>query len=42
MRRRQWFFLGLLGTLIGMAVRIVRGRTREEPGPARWDPPARA
>jgi hypothetical protein len=39
MRKRQWFLLGLLGTLIGMAVRLVRGRTQPDTGPTRWDRP---
>ena len=42
MRKRQWFLLGLIGTLIGVAMRLVRGRSREEQGPSRWDPPAGA
>jgi len=28
-RKRQWFFLGLLGTVVGLAVRLVRGRRTE-------------
>jgi hypothetical protein len=39
-RKRQWFFLGVLGTLIGMAVRLVRGRRGEPSGPTRWDTPS--
>jgi hypothetical protein len=40
MRKRQWFFLGLLGTLIGVAVRLVKGRQAPDSGPTRWDPPS--
>ena len=39
MRKRQWFLLGLLGTLVGMAVRLVRGRRAEQIELGRWDPP---
>jgi hypothetical protein len=39
-RKRQWFFLGLLGTVVGLAVRLVRGRRREEVELGRWEPPA--
>ena len=28
--KRRWFLLGLLGTVVGLAVRLVRGR-REDP-----------
>jgi hypothetical protein len=40
MRKRQWFFLGLLGTLIGMAVRLVKGRSSDDAGTTKWDPPS--
>ena len=39
MRKRQWFLLGLLGTIVGMAVRVVRGRRGEAPELGRWEPP---
>jgi hypothetical protein len=39
MRKRQWFFLGLLGTLVGMAVKLVRGRRQEQVELGRWEPP---
>jgi hypothetical protein len=35
-RKRQWFLLGLLGTLVGMAVRLVRRRQGDTGG---WEPP---
>jgi hypothetical protein len=30
MRKRRWFLLGLIGTLVGMAVKVVRGRREDE------------
>ncbi len=39
MRKRRWFLLGLLGTLVGMAVRVVRGRRGETAELGRWEPP---
>ena len=39
MRKRRWFFLGLVGTLIGMAVRLVRGRRDEQVDLGRWELP---
>jgi hypothetical protein len=38
MRKSQWFWLGLFGTLVGMAVRLVRGR-RGHADLDRWEPP---
>jgi hypothetical protein len=40
MRKRRWFLLGLLGTIVGMAVRLVRGRRQEQIELGRWEPPA--
>ena len=40
MRKRQWFLLGLLGTVIGMAVRLLRGRRDEQVELGRWETPA--
>jgi hypothetical protein len=40
MRKRQWFFLGLLGTVVGLAVRLVRGRRHEGVELGSWEPPA--
>ena len=37
MRKRQWFLLGLLGTVIGMAVRLLRGRRDEQVELGRWE-----
>jgi hypothetical protein len=37
-RKRQWFFLGLLGSVVGLAVRLVRGR-RSEPDVTGFQPP---
>lgn len=28
--KRRWFLLGLLGTVVGLAVRLVRGRRPEQ------------
>jgi hypothetical protein len=39
MRKRQWFLLGLLGTVVGLAVRLVRGRRQESTGPGSWETP---
>jgi len=39
MRKRQWFWLGLFGTLVGMAVRAVRGRRGGQADLGRWEPP---
>jgi hypothetical protein len=36
-KKRQWFLLGLLGTLVGMAVRLVRRRQGDDTG--KWEPP---
>jgi hypothetical protein len=33
MRKRQWFLLGLLGTVVGLAVRLVRGRRPDASSP---------
>jgi hypothetical protein len=38
-KKRQWFFLGLLGTVVGLAVRLVRGRRHDPYEKSRWDPP---
>jgi hypothetical protein len=38
-RKRQWFLLGLLGTLVGMAVKLVRGRREDQVTLGRWDAP---
>jgi hypothetical protein len=38
-RKRQWFLLGLLGTVIGMAVRLVRGRREDQVKLGRWESP---
>ena len=37
MRKRRWFLLGLLGTLVGMAVKLVRGRRQEQIELCRWE-----
>jgi hypothetical protein len=39
MRKRRWFLLGLLGTVVGMAVRLLRGRRDDQVQLGRWDPP---
>jgi hypothetical protein len=39
-RKRQWFLLGLLGTVVGMAVRLLRGRRDDQVQLGRWDTPA--
>ena len=39
MRKRQWFLLGLLGTVVGMAVRLLRGRRDDQVQLGRWEPP---
>jgi hypothetical protein len=39
MRKRRWFLLGLVGTLVGMAVKLVRGRRDESVELGRWEPP---
>jgi hypothetical protein len=39
MRKRQWFLLGLLGSLVGLAARLVRGRRRGEDEGGRWERP---
>ncbi|MEX0874910.1 MAG: hypothetical protein WD646_14575 [Actinomycetota bacterium] len=36
---KKWFMLGLLGTIVGMAVRLVRGRRSEQVELGRWEPP---
>ena len=36
---RKWFLLGLLGTLVGMAVKLVRGRRSDQTELGRWEPP---
>jgi hypothetical protein len=38
-RKRQWFLLGLLGTVVGLAVRLVRGRRSEDNAIGQWEPP---
>jgi hypothetical protein len=38
-KKRRWFFLGLLGTLAGMAVRLIRGRRDDQVELGRWEPP---
>ena len=39
MRKRQWFLLGFVGTVFGMAVKLLRGRRQEQVDLGRWDPP---
>ena len=39
MRKRQWFLLGLLGTVVGLAVRLVKGR-RQGVGSGSWEAPS--
>ncbi len=39
MRKRRWFLLGLIGTVVGMAVRLVRGRRQGQAELGRWEPP---
>jgi len=39
MRKRQWFWLGLFGTVVGMALRAVRGRRGDRTDLGRWEPP---
>jgi hypothetical protein len=39
MKKRQWFWLGLFGTLVGMAVRAVKGRRGDQTELGRWEPP---
>jgi hypothetical protein len=42
-KKKQWFVLGLLGTLVGLAVKLVRGRRAEQVELGRWEePPAPA
>ena len=36
-KKRQWFLLGMLGAVVGMAVRLVRGRRQEEFEAGRWE-----
>jgi hypothetical protein len=38
-RKRQWFLLGLLGTVVGMAVRLLRGRRDDQVQLGRWETP---
>ena len=42
MRKRQWFLLGLLGTVVGVAVRLLRGRRGDQVELGRWEPPERS
>jgi hypothetical protein len=37
MRKRRWFLLGLVGTLVGMAAKVVRLRREDERPPPRDD-----
>ena len=36
-KKRQWFMLGLFGALVGMAVKLVRGRRHEGAEAGRWE-----
>jgi hypothetical protein len=38
-RKRQWFLLGLLGTIVGMAARLLRGRRDDQVQLGRWETP---
>jgi hypothetical protein len=42
MRKRRWFFLGLLGTVVGLAVRLVKARRRDPTEVGRWESPNRS
>ena len=39
MRKRKWLALGALGTVVGMAVKLVKGRREEAAEAARYEPP---
>lgn len=41
-RKRQWFLLGALGAVVGVLLKLVRGRREESLEVGRWEevPPA--
>ncbi len=38
-KKKQWFLLGALGTLVGLAVKALKGRRQEHVELGRWEEP---